>query len=95
MDFTLEFAEPVASFSSAARQSDVRMVRTSLGGEPAKAGCAGNALLQCLEFRGEVDTRKENTRALEEAQPLKLNGKGRQAQLAKPADYASVLLGIA
>ena len=95
MDFTFEFAEPAASFSFAARQSDVGMVWASLGDEPAKAGCPGDALLQGLEFGGEVDTRKENTGAIEEAQPLQLNGKGRQAQLAKPADYAFVLLGIA
>ena len=95
MDFTLEFAEPAAPLSFAARQSDVGMVRTSFGDEPAKAGCPDDALLQCLEFGGEVDARKENTSALEEAQPLKLNGKGRQAELAKTADYAFVLLGIA
>ena len=95
MDFTLEFGEPAASFSFAARQSDVGMVWASLGDEPAKAGCHCDALLQCLELGGEVDTRKENTGAIEEAQPLKLKGKGRQAQLAKPADYAFVLLGIA
>ena len=95
MDFTLEFAEPVASFSSAARQSDVRMVRTSLGDKPAKASRSGDALLKSLEFGGEIDTRKENTSAIEEAQPLQLNRNGRRAQFAKPADYASVLLGIA
>lgn len=95
MDFTLEFAEPAASFPFAARQSDMGMVRTSLGDEAAKAGCRGDALLQCLEFGGEMDTRKENTSALEEAQPVKLNREGRHAQFAKPADYAFVLLGIA
>ena len=95
MDFTLELAESAASFSFAARQSDMRMVRTSLGDEPAKAGGRGDALLQCIEFGGEVDTGKENPGTLEEAQPLKLNGQDRQTQLAKPAGYAFVLLGIA
>ena len=95
MDFTLEFPQPAASFCFAARQSDVGMVRTSLGDEPAKTGRLSDALLQCLEFRSEVDNRKENAGAIEEAQTLELNGKGRQVQLAKPAGYAFVLLGIA
>ena len=95
MDFTLEFAEPAPAFCFAAGQSDVGMIRTSLGDESAKAGCRGDALLQRLEFWSEVDTRKEDTGAIEEAQALELNRQGRQAQLAKPIDDAFVLLGIA
>ena len=95
MDFTLELAEPTASFSFAARQSDVGMVRTSLRDESAKTGSLSDAPLQPIEFRSEVDTRKENPGAIEEAQPLQLSGNSRRTQLAKPADYAFVLLGVA
>jgi hypothetical protein len=94
MDLAFEFAEPTCAFTLAPRQSDVRMVRTSLGDKPAKASRSGDALLKSLEFGGEIDTRKENTSAIEEAQPLQLNRNGRRAQFAKPADYAFVLRGI-
>jgi hypothetical protein len=70
MDFILEFAESTAAFSFASRQSDVRMVRTSLWDEAAKTGRLSDASLQRIEFRSEIDTRKENPGAIEEAQPL-------------------------
>src|ERR1700747_3497197 len=60
-DLAFERTKPTCSFTLLARQSDVRMVGTSLGDEAAKAGRRGDALLQCLKFGGEVDTRKENS----------------------------------
>ena len=94
----LQFADsPAAAFAFAARQRDVRMVRTRFSHEAAKAGGCRNALLEREQFGSEPDAGKEDPGALEESQCLKPHGNRRRMYFAKPRDQARVFLraGIA
>lgn len=75
--FGFEFAD---AFSFASREGDVGLEGTSFGNEPAKLGRCGDTLLKQKQFWRHPDTGEENSGTIEEAQPLKSSGNGRQTQ---------------
>jgi hypothetical protein len=68
--FGLEFTESLL-FASAASESDVRSVGSTLGEEPAKPRSCGDTFLEQKKFGRDPDAGKEYSGAIEEAQPLK------------------------
>ena len=97
-DCGFEFEDSLAlALALATGESDMGLVGTSLGDEPAKPCGLGDAPLQQEQFGRDPDGNDEYPGPLEETQPFKLYADRRQAQFTQSRDNAVVFLaaGIA